>query len=68
MKDIKFFEQAAKKAVIELNLEGVTHGYLCINTDYTYIYSKKNDLCRPQVVRYYFSPETGLIFNGRTLA
>ena len=54
MKDIKFFEQAAKEAVIELNSEGVTHGYLCINTDYTYIYSKKNDLCRPQVVRYYF--------------
>jgi len=33
MKDIKFFEQAAKEAVVELHLEGVTHGYLCINTD-----------------------------------
>jgi len=68
MKDLKYFEQAAKEAMNEAILEGKIRGYLFISPDYTYFYSKKNDLYRTQVVRYYFSPENGLEFNGRTLA
>jgi len=67
MKDLKYFEQVAKEAAEEFKIEGKTSGYLYVSTDYTVIYSRKIDLCRPQVVRFYFSPETGVIFNGRTL-
>ena len=67
MKDIKFFTDAAKLAATELTQQGKVLGYLYVSPDYTVTYSRKIDLCRPQVVRYYFSPELGVILNGRTL-
>lgn len=67
MKDLRFFTEAATESATELIREGKSTGYLYVSPDYTVTYSRKIDLCRPQVVRYYFSPETGVIFNGRTL-
>ena len=68
MKDLKHFHQAAFNAAQEFISEGKTHGYLYVSTDYTVTYSRKIELCRPQVVRFYFSPELGVVFNGRTMA
>lgn len=67
MKDQRFFDEAATEAATELISSGTDTGYLYVDTSYAVTYSRKIDLCRPQIVRYYFSPTTGVIFNGRTL-
>jgi len=44
--------------------ERTTHGYLSVNDELEVFYDRQLKK-RPLTVRWYFSPETGLIYHGR---